>query len=83
LSPYPRRTLLSSYCAGHSSLFLQIQHKQGSRDAANDLGVAFANGWGVPLNMTEARRRYAKAAPEGNQQARNNLASLNQGPARR
>jgi uncharacterized protein len=57
--------------------------RQGSPEAANDLGVAYANGWGVPLNTVEARRWYEKAAAEGDQVAKKNLASLNRGAGRR
>jgi TPR repeat protein len=57
--------------------------KQGSSDAANDIGVAYANGWGVPLNRIEAARWYEKAAAEGDPVAKNNLADLNRGTGRR
>jgi TPR repeat protein len=57
--------------------------KQGSADAANDIVVAYAKGWGVPLNIIEARRWYERAAAEGDQVAKNNLAALNRATARR
>jgi TPR repeat protein len=51
--------------------------KNGSNYSANSMGLAYARGWGVPVNYGEALRWYQKAAGEGNEMAKKNAAELN------
>jgi TPR repeat protein len=46
---------------------------QGNANAQNNLGVMYANGWGVPMNLAQAVLWYRKAADQGDVTAETNL----------
>lgn len=52
---------------------LRTMAEGGNADAQANLGVAYANGEGVPQDGAEAAKWYRKAADQGNARAQNNL----------
>ena len=50
--------------------------EQGSADAQNDLGLLYANGYGVAQDDKQAAYWYRKSAEQGNANAQSNLAFM-------
>jgi hypothetical protein len=50
--------------------------EQGDAKAQHNIGVLYANGWGVPQDYAEAMRWYRKAAAQGNSRSQNNVGAL-------
>jgi TPR repeat protein len=50
--------------------------EQGDAKAQHNIGVLYANGWGVPQDYAEAMRWYRKAAAQGDSRSQNNVGAL-------
>jgi TPR repeat protein len=53
----------------------RIEAEQGNVKAQNNLGVCYANGWGINKNLSEAVKWYRKSAEQGCVKAQYNLAN--------
>ena len=56
-----------------SSPEARLVAEQGDADAQHNLGVAYADGTGVPQDYAESVKWYLLAAEQGNAKAQNNL----------
>jgi Sel1 repeat len=50
--------------------------EQGDAKAQHNIGVLYANGWGVTQDYAEAMRWYRKAAAQGDSRSQNNVGAL-------
>ena len=56
--------------------WFKLAAEQDDPVAMDYLGEMYEKGWGVPQNIEEAIRWYRKAAHEGSEEARKNLARM-------
>lgn len=59
-----------------SARYFRMAADQGNPDAQFSLGLAYEQGLGVPVNLTEAGRLFRLAAKQGHSGAQNNLGLL-------
>ena len=54
-------------------MYYQEAAQQGDTAAQNNLGIMYANGWGVEQDYEEAVKWFQKAAEQGHAEAQDNL----------